>query len=336
MVQTSTVTTIPAREAPPRSESGLAQRAFAEIRDHFPVWFILCLSGGHVLSALAFVQPPRYAAMVTAIFPLFWVAVYYRIGRANDARLDRPLIVALCVAAVVLTLLAWLPARAAWNPADPSAVRSRFEVLAILWVSLLLLHCLRDRGWPSVAMFFPVGAIYGFLLENGGISLGYFSEAGYRYYVPFSRTPISSVAGWCTVFYPSVFIAEKLIARTPSWRSRVFLSAALVTAIAISSDLHFDHLATALGMWTWNPRLPAAFLGVPLVNFTSWLTAVFAFAVLYFLFERRAWSATSKVAVALLGIPIVLGIAGVANLMLIGILEGFSGPSWTIFREALR
>jgi uncharacterized membrane protein len=205
-----------------------------------------------------------------------------------------------------------------------------------VWAALLALHCRWDRGWPGVALFFGVGAIYGFALENGGITLGFFSEAGYRFYVPLSRTPIAAVAGWCTMFYPSVFIAEKLIAHGPLWRRRVIWSAVLVAAIALSSDLHFDHLATALGMWKWNERLPVFFLGVPLVNFTSWITAVFAFGAAYFYIERRAWSATKKATAALLAVPIMLVVAGVANLLLVGLLEGFSGPSWGIFRDALR
>jgi uncharacterized membrane protein len=325
---------VPVGEA--RVASGLAERTVVEIRDNFPVWFSLCLSGGHVLSGLTFVQPPQYAAVLTIVFPLFWVAAYYGIARRGDVNLDRSLVASLCLAAVALTLLLWLPARIAWVPNDSSALRFGFEVLAIIWVALLFLHCLRDRGWPGVTLFFLVGAIYGFALENGGITLGYFSEAGYRFYVPLSRTPISSVAGWCTIFYPSMFIAERLIARFPAWRRRVIWPALLATAIALSSDLHFDHLATALGMWSWNERLPAFFLGVPLVNFTSWVAAVFVFAALYFSLERLSWRATTKSIAALLAIPIMLGVAGVVNLLLIGLLEGFSGPSWRIFRDALR
>lgn len=326
------MTTIPAREA--QTGSGLAARTFTEIRDSFPVWFLLCMSGGHVLSAVTFLQPPRYWALVTAIFPLFWVAAYYRLKR-DGARFDRPLVVSLCGVAIALTILLWIPARMAWTPGDPAALRARFEVLAILWTPVLLLHCLRDRGWPGVSLLFAVAAVYGFALENGGITLGFFSESGYRFYVPLSRTPISSVAGWCTIFYPSVFIADKLITRFPAWRGRVLWPSALVTAIALSSDIHFDHVATALGMWTWNERLSPFFLGVPLVNYTSWLTAVFAFAVLYYVVERRPWRAITKVAAALFSIPVVLGVAGIANLLLIGAFEGFSGPSWTIFRSAL-
>ncbi len=325
---------VPVREA--RAAHGLVERTFAEIRDNFPVWFILCVSAGHVLSALALVQPARPATAFTFIFPLFWVATYYSVGRDDSTRLDWPLIGSHILGAVALTLLLWLPLRLSWNASNPSALRFGYEILAVVWAALLAFHCHYNRGWPGVALFFGVGATYGFALENGGITLGFFSEAGYRFYVPLSRTPISSVAGWCTIFYPSVFIAEKLMARLPAWRRRVIWPAALVAAIALSSDLHFDHLATALGMWRWNERLPVFFLGVPLVNFTSWITAVFAFAAAYFSIERRAWSAMKKATAALLAVPIMLGVAGAANLLLVGLLEGFSGPSWGIFRDALR
>lgn len=293
------------------------------------------LSLGHVLTALVFVQPPRVAATATVLFPLFWAVMYYAIGR-RATRPDRALLAWLCLAAPAVAFVWWLPARLIWTPADPSSVRLAFEVLAILWVLILIVHCRRERGWPGVSVFFIVGAIYGFLLENSGISLGYFTESGYHLYVPFSRTPLSSVAGWCTIFYPSVFIAESLLDRLPAIRRRVVWYAALVALIAVSSDLHFDHVATALGMWTWNPLLPAFFLGVPLVNYTSWVTSVFAFACVYYFIARRGWSPRVRPGVAFLAVPVMLAIAAIGNLVLIGVLEGFSGPSWQIVLQAVR
>jgi hypothetical protein len=320
-----------------RATGGLAWRTFAEIRDDFPAWFVLCVSAGHVLSAIALLQPARPVTAVTFAFPLCWFAAYYGAGRDDGfVPRDWTAVGALVLGAVALTLLLWLPLRMFWGASNLAGLRLGYEVLAVGWAGLLALHCRSDRGWPGVALFFGVGAIYGFVLENSGITLGFFSEAGYRFYVPLSRTPISSVAGWCTIFYPSVVIAERLVARFPGLARRFIWPALLVTAIALSSDLHFDHLATALGMWRWNDRLPTFFLGVPLVNFTSWTSAVFAFAAAYFSLQPLAWSAARKTAAALLAVPIMLGVAGILNMLLLILLEGFSGPSWAILRDALK
>ncbi len=305
-----------------------------EVRRAFPVWFNVWLSLGHVLTAFVFIQPPQAAAVATLAFPLVWVVLYYWLGR-RGTRPDRATLAWLSLSAPAVAFLWWLPARLIWRPDDPSALRLGDEVLAILWVVLLVLHCRRERGWAAVSVFFGVGAIYGFFLENSGISLGYFTESGYNVYVPFSNTPLSSVAGWCTVFYPSVFISEALVGRLPAARRRILWPAAIVTTIAVSSDIHFDHIATALGMWTWNPQLPAFFLGVPLVNYTSWVCAVFAFASVYYFIERRSSGATVTPRLVLLALPVMLAISALANLLLIGLLEGFSGPSWRIVRDAL-
>ena len=323
------VTTFPLSDAAPTP--GLARRAYTEVRDTFPVWFNLALCIGHVLTALFLLWTPRYVALYTLAFPLFWIALYYNVRR-TIVRLDPALVATLLVALPAAVLIAWWPAKLAYSATHEFSLKFGFELLSLAWVGALVLHCWKQRGPYYVVVFFVAGAVYGLALENSGISMGYFSETNYRMYVPLTHTPVSSVAGWCTIFYPSVFIAETLIQRTRLFGKGILASALLVSVIALSTDLHFDHLATLLNMWTWHPKLPPFFLGVPLVNFTSWLTAVFAYALAYFYLERLPWSARRKGIAILASVPAMLVIAAILNLALTGMLEGPSGPSWTIMR----
>ena len=262
--------------------------ALREFWERLPVWCNVCMTLLHVSSALTFATPPRYSALGTAAFPLFWVVLYYRVGRKPVERPGATQVVALSATAAAIALLSWAASRLAWNPADPSSLRLPFELIAIAWAVVLFLHCLRDRGWRVVAVFFLGAGLYALMLENIGIALGYFRESGYHLYVPFTAVPLAVVAGWCTVFYPCAYIGEALAMRFPAAMRFGGLPVALgIAAIALSTDLHFDPVATVLGLWNWDERLPSFFLGVPLVNFTSWFAAVFGFAAVYVYVERR-------------------------------------------------
>lgn len=314
------------------SRPGLGGRAIREARDRFPVWFGAWLAMGHVLTALAFLEPPRWSALATAALPLLWVGAYYLVRPP----VDRAVVAVLVLAAPLMALLCWLPAWLMYDGAHVETLKFSFEVLAPLWATALALHCKRDRGWPGVVLFFGLGAVYGFVLETTGIVLGYFSESGYRIYVPLAPTPLSSVAGWCTIFYPAVYVADAFADRFPAVRRGVLWSAAIVTLVAVSADLHFDPIATAVGMWVWDPRLPPVYLGVPLVNFTSWFAAVFAAALAYYVIERRAWRGSALRIASIVGLAAALGLAAAVNLFLTGVLEGPRGPSWSLLRDALR
>lgn len=320
----------------PAKPTGVFQAAASEVRDQFPMWFTVWLPIGHVFTAMWLVQPARPSALATVLLPLSWAAVFLAVRRRRGKGPPAGVLALLCATAPLIALLWWLPAWLMYDVADPTRLKFGFEVLSLAWVVALIWHCFHTRGWRGVAVFFGVGAVYGLCLENGGITLGFFSEPDYRLYVPFTRTPLSSVAGWCTIFYPSAFIAESLLARWVAVRRSILASAALLAAIALSSDLHFDPIATALRMWVWHPTLPAAYLGVPLVNYTSWFTSVSAFAGTLFVAQRRGWTARSLPMFAVFAIPAMLLMAGAGNLLLIGALEGFSGPSWTLLLAAVR
>jgi uncharacterized membrane protein len=206
------------------------------------------------------------------------------------------------------------------------------EIFSILWAVLLMVHCLRWRGRGGLVKFFVAAALYGILLEVSGVTLDYFRENDYHFYLPLFAAPVATMVGWSTVFYPSVVVFEMLGRRWPTLRSMHVLPGGLLIAlIALSGDLHLDPVATRLGLWTWHERLPDWHLGVPLVNFTSWLTAVFTFGVGYLYIHRRAdWSERKKVAAMFVQIPIVQVAGGLINLLLCGLIEGFDGPVWQV------
>ena len=314
-----------------QTQSPLAA-AFEEAKHRFPLWFSVWLSLGHVFTA-SLLTPPHSAAALTLLFPLSWVVLCYA-SLPQEKRPARAVLLTLVLTSPVLAVVWWLPARLFYDGADFATLRFGFEILAPLWVAAIVAHCYRERGWPGVTVFFVLGAIYGFILENSGIEMGFFSEAGYRFYLPWSHTPLTTVAGWCTVFYPSVYIADIVVERFKI-RSKVVVPALIVSAVALSTDLHFDPVATALGMWTWNPILPPVWFGVPLVNFTSWFSALFAVGLVYYWVVARSWTPRARIGVAIASIAAALTIAAVVNLTVIGLLEGLDGPSWRIFLNAL-
>jgi uncharacterized membrane protein len=304
-----------------------------EAKRRFPLWFSAWLAIGHVFTALL-LTPPHKAAALTVVLPLSWVTLCY-LSLPADQRPSRSALFTLVLTAPMVAFFWWIPARAMYDGHDLTTFKFGFEVMAPLWAAVLAAHCHRERGWPGVIVFFGLGAIYGFILENSGIELGYFDEPAYRIYVPFANTPLCSVAGWCTIFYPSVYVADMLVARL-KLRNRVVVPALLVAAAAISTDLHFDPVATKLGMWVWHPTLPPLWYGVPLVNFTSWFAAVFAVAVVYYWVTARTWTPRQRVVVGVLSIPAALTLSAALNLAAIGFLEGFDGPSWRILKTAVQ
>ena len=110
-------------------------------------------------------------------------------------------------------------------------------------------------------------------------------------------------------------------------------AALFISMIALCWDLNVDPVATGLGLWTWNARLPAWFFGVPLVNFTSWFSAVFAFGVGYTVITRSRVSEKKKTAAMFAVIPLLLLAAAVINFGICGIAEGFGGPAWTVMMQ---
>ena len=251
--------------------------ALREFWERLPVWCNVCMTLLHVSSALTFATPPRYSALGTAAFPLFWVVLYYRVGRKPGERPGATQVVALSATAAAIALLSWATSRVAWNPADPSSLRLPFELIAIAWAIVLFLHCLRDRGWRGVAVFFLGAGLYALMLENIGIALGYFRESGYHLYVPTDPSAVTCL-----------FVESCPARKTGSSFSRPPADRlSLRRWLVVCPSNRNTSSCTCFSVASRDSRLPSFFLGVPLVNFTSWFAAVFGFAAVYVYVERR-------------------------------------------------
>src|SRR5438132_8436072 len=107
----------------------LARLTIGEIAANYPVWFVVCVSAGHVLSAIWLGRPPRPASILTFGFPLFWFAAYYGVARQGRPRVAWSDVVSLLLGGGALTLALWVPVRLFWNASDPAALRFGYEVL---------------------------------------------------------------------------------------------------------------------------------------------------------------------------------------------------------------
>lgn len=320
-----------------------------EIRDNGPIWFIYLMAVSLLNYELTNVQPSHYAAVgiplwrfaVTAVFPLFWVLVYFYFRARDSLRLTHRWRTFGILAAVLLglPLLAVLLRR-------PSYLTDRqivmfYEYAQFLWVGLLLAHVWYSRGFSAVALFFGVCFLYGVCLENMGIVIGYFGESHYQYYLGMSQNfylpaPAATMLGWCIVFYICIWLAEYLGDKLRFVRGRPLALALLTALIALSLDLQIDPLASLSGLWwKWDPRLPGWWLGVPFINYVAWFAAFMPFAAGYFYYRQREdlspWRRNFRLLVWVPWLVIICLAIGMPIIMLTE--GGIDGPAFRIAFE---
>lgn len=321
---------------------------FRELWRHLPAWFIFYITAWSVFADIAFLKEPRYDYAAALVFPYTVFLLYYR-ARLRSLREGDPVkrfLVLLGVTGAMLALIIGLAGPVRLGPDWPShadAFMLRYEISNIVWALLLAGHCLTFGGWRRLAVFFGVAALYGMILESGGVAMGYFSEDHYHLYLPGFSAPAATMFGWSTVFYPCVFILEELRRGFPRVGARSFaLQGLLVAVIALCFDAVVDPFATAFGLWRWHPAYTPEtsffFLGVPLVNFVSWFSAVFSFGAVYFFMEMKkaAWSGTRRAAAMLTSLPLVLALAALIEFASLAAIEGTNGPSWTILKNYIK
>ncbi len=313
----------------------LVRRAAREFWAHFPAWMFFVYGCLLLNCELTNFDPPRQDLAFTVAFPLAVFVVYYvsRALRAPDVQNRRRLLVTTVGLAVGLPLL-----NLAWHrpyPLSAAAIRTAYEVSNFAWAGLMLFHALR-RNRGHAALFFGAGLLYGVLLENGGIALGFFAETHLASAVKPFLAPVATMVGWCIVVYMAFFVVWGLRSFYPWLRRSAALSALAVALVALMLDLQIDPIATALGCWVWSPALPAAFLGVPLVNFVAWMCALFPVGYAVFRYQgiarirdAAAWT-PRQVGLAVAAVPVVLAVASVLFLAATALAEGPNGPSWTM------
>jgi len=86
-----------------------------------------------------------------------------------------------------------------------------FEVAALVEFAVLAVHAWWVAGRRTFWLIFGVGLVYGLILENAGVALGFFAEEGYLLYFPGLPAPVATSLGWCVVFYPLWWAAPRLV-----------------------------------------------------------------------------------------------------------------------------
>jgi hypothetical protein len=225
-------------------------------------------------------------------------------------------------------------------PLDTARLRWFYEIGAILNTIVLMAHAYKHHPAWLVLFLGPV-ALYGVMLENGGIVLGYFEELEYTLYLGPLPAPVATMSGWITVYYLVTWVTWQLQEAIPALGRTVAGSAAIAMTAALCLDLQIDPLATAVGFWTWNHQLPnSGIMGVPVLNFVAWASAVFSFGL--FLFWRQIRLGLDPKQVAdkvhctwlLVRVPAILVVAALLFWSLMTLLElGVDGPTWQILRS---
>lgn len=338
------------RAAPALQWNALVSRraVLTEIWDHLPIWFFYLEAVG-LLSFLAANVPRSEFERVglpiapfawTVAFPLFWVLAYYALRVRGSTRLAvygaRKYLV--LVAFVALPAFIWLLYAAAPFLRFELEMRQLtrfFEAMQLAWIAVFMVHVALKRGAPGLATFFGVAWLYGLVLENGGILMGYFFEPGYGLYLGSLPAPFATMMGWCLAIYACTEIAGALRSHVPFGETTLG-AALLTTALALSLDAQLDPLASLSGVfWRWNELLPRWFLSVPFVNYLAWFCAFLPFSYAWFsIADRTELGSWTKARRLLVAIPNVCVVAALLFFGIAAIVEGgFSGPTYRILGE---
>jgi uncharacterized membrane protein len=231
---------------------------------NFPI-FIVWLTGlGMLETSLHSIVPPLVEAAGLTIIPLVTTLVLLGFAQWKENRifvLRRFFLWAFALTAFYS--ISWF--QRASVPLGIETHRIIYEASAIIEFFLLVLHArtwLRECDWVWI---FGVTLVFGMILENGGIMMGFFREEGYLLYVPGLPAPIATMLGWVNVLYCGYFAVEKLLPEM-----RPVLRSLVCTGIALSMDISFDPVATRLSWWVWNHDLTLSIWGVPVVNYVAW------------------------------------------------------------------
>lgn len=295
-----------------------------------PVWFLAYLGWSLCHFTLKSLDPPHPQFAWTALFPLTVVTVFlWRVrGPVTRERFVRTVFLVFAP----LALLVALPR----HPLTPEAAKLAFEISTGAWVGLLALHCALTRPFTDFRLFFGIGAVYGLILENGGIILGFFREPGYVLHIPPFPGPVVTALGWVTVLYCATHVAEHL--PEPRGHRAPWKPALVATAVALALDLQLDPVATAAGWWVWDTTLIAfpGLMGVPIVNFTAWIGATLPFFYLLWWIRSEGLPPWRQNAMLVLCLAPLL----VVELMLVIVLTalvdgGLASPAVILFSRSL-
>jgi uncharacterized membrane protein len=291
---------------------GRLARLVAGFTDHIPVWFFWLTSLITMHSSLAYLNPPRYDFTWTIAFPWTIIFLYFYAHCQSSGKYQNPFVPPAILAFISLACFSAIYIYAKPVGITTDQFKWRYEIYNMLWVGMIIAHCIKFRGFHGFLRFFIIAGLYGFLLESSGVQRGFFFEDRYHIYLTGFDAPLVTMIGWSTVFYPCTVIFEKVTQTLlPKKKIGILPGGLIISLMALCFDLQLDPFASAYGLWQWNKTLPPWFLGVPFLNFVSWFWAVLMFGVAYLLITRREnWAEWKKQVVFLLAIPIIQSAAG--------------------------
>ena len=339
-------------ERPPRTVPVWYPSAvLRELWDRLPVWFLF-LSAINLLRFIRANVPERMfeasgvsrdGMSLTAVMPLSVVTAYYLLRAYRSKGLKSvPL-----TAAVILSFTVLLPVAIYFiyefvpvHEVSESQIVSGFEHGQMLWFGVFFIHVWVKKGWDGLLQFWVVGLIYGVILENAGIVLGYFYEDNFRHYLHRLPAPICTMLGWVLVMYVCTAITEEFAALLPELRWTPLKLAFVTTCIAVAFDLQIDPMASLAGIWwEWNRALPPRWFGVPVINYVAWFSAVLPFS--YWLQKTQhhhEWSPLQQAKQLFLRLHVIFIVAAVLNFGTMAIYESigghrlFHGPTFQILK----
>jgi len=320
-----------------------------EIWQSLPIWFLYSEALGLLHFMMANVDPKKYEAMgysafqfaVMVALPIFWMVFYYHFRIKNSHRLiDKGyyhlLIPTLLILPAVVIYLFYAAFPFFRVYLSESYLRFLFEIMQVFWIILFLLHAYLFYNKQKFITFYVVAFVYGLILENSGIILGYFSEEHYMLYLGRLPAPFATMMGWCLVFYTCIWISDFFQKQIPFFKKTSFRAALLTTSIALSLDFQLDPLASLSGVfWKWHAALPKWYLGVPFCNYAAWFGAFVPFAwAYYYLQSREDITQGQRNWKLLMHVPWISFAAGGIWLVIMTIYEGgFSGPTYQILEQ---
>ncbi len=293
-------------------------------------------------SVAAFSTINRWQIAPLVLFPFSVIALYLFVEFYKNEDNKREFFLHLAAHLAIVCLLIFLTPRFFTDLTESSKynlIKSLYEISSILMALLLAIHGFIYRDCKDFVVLFVLSAFYGFLLESGGVRMGFFSEDGYHLYLPPFSAPIATMIGWSSVFYSSLFIVERSFRYDFSGSFlKVILYSTLIGIVATFMDVPLDPVAVDLRLWSWSKELDAFLFDVPLINYTSWFFAVFSFGLFYHAYSRwfKQRFDVKDFVILLLIIPLIQLIAAILNFTTIAVIEGKNSPSINILIEYIK
>jgi len=316
-----------------------ARLAWEEFAQQYPAWMVLLLAASMLNTTLSNLGGPRWDLAWPTVFPYAMFVAFYALRAGDTPGIHRPRALLLAASAAGALLLLGTAVGRRPTPMDRQSLLHLYEVCNFLAFIPLGIHAW-THGRGTVGVFFGAGLLYGTALENGGIFMGYFAEMAYRLYLPGCVAPLATMLGWVMVIYACAFLTWQARRSFPRLRRSAVWSSVVFAMCGVLFDLQIDPIATASGCWTWDLRLPPFYLGVPIINYVAWFSALMPFGLGLFWVQDRhgigegaAWPRKAQVELVLAA-PLCLGLATVMFFGSMAVLEGgLSGPTYQIIGD---